>query len=68
MSRVLILLVRMYQKTISPLIPHSCRFSPSCSEYMVDSIRKYGAAVGVYRGIRRILRCHPFNPGGYDPA
>ncbi len=66
-ARCLILVVRFYQRGISPLIGPSCRFEPTCSTYMIQSIGKYGAARGSLRGLRRILRCHPFSPGGYDP-
>jgi uncharacterized protein len=68
MSKILIALIRGYQKIFSPLKPNTCRFYPTCSDYMIDAIMKYGAFVGIYRGMRRIIRCHPFNPGGYDPA
>jgi uncharacterized protein len=68
MRRLLVLVIRFYQKIISPMIPKTCRFYPTCSDYMIHAIQKYGAVVGVYRGIRRILRCHPLNAGGYDPA
>ena len=64
---LLVALVRLYQLTISPLLGPVCRFEPSCSRYMVASLRKYGPVRGLYRGLRRLLRCHPWNPGGYDP-
>ena len=64
---ILLLLVRAYQVLISPWLGPHCRFTPSCSTYFADSVRKYGAIRGSWRGIRRILRCHPFHPGGYDP-
>lgn len=64
---VLIGLIRIYQWAISPLLGPVCRFEPSCSRYMVGSLRKYGLVRGVLRGVRRLLRCHPWNPGGYDP-
>ena len=63
----MILGVRIYQRVVSPLIGPSCRFQPTCSEYMIEAIRKYGAIWGGLKGIRRILRCHPFNRGGFDP-
>ena len=66
-SRCLILAVRTYQRGLSPLIGPSCRYEPTCSTYMIEAIRKYGAWRGALRGMRRILRCHPFSPGGYDP-
>nr|WP_303652557.1 membrane protein insertion efficiency factor YidD [Paludisphaera mucosa] len=59
--------IRVYQVTISPLFGNACRFHPSCSRYMIESLRKYGLVVGVARGVRRVLRCHPWHPGGYDP-
>ena len=64
----LILLVRFYQLCISPLTPPSCRFTPTCSQYAVEAIEKYGALKGGFLALRRILRCHPFHPGGYDPV
>jgi uncharacterized protein len=64
---ILVFLVRCYQRGLSPLLGPSCRFQPTCSEYMISSIRKYGAIRGTLRGVLRILRCHPFNRGGYDP-
>ena len=65
---VFVLLVRFYQRFISPFTPPMCRFSPSCSEYARQAIVKYGALRGVWMGGLRILRCHPFHPGGYDPV
>lgn len=59
--------IRGYQWTISPLLGPVCRFEPSCSRYMIEALRKYGPARGLVRGLRRLLRCHPWNPGGYDP-
>lgn len=64
---VLIGAVRAYQLLIRPLIGPRCRFYPSCSEYFIGAIRKYGVLSGTCRGVWRILRCHPFHPGGYDP-
>ncbi|MFZ0929972.1 MAG: membrane protein insertion efficiency factor YidD [Syntrophobacteraceae bacterium] len=61
-------LIRSYQYIISPLFPRACRFSPSCSHYTHDAIRTHGISKGIYLGLRRILRCHPFNQGGYDPV
>ncbi|MGE5602480.1 MAG: membrane protein insertion efficiency factor YidD [Nitrososphaerales archaeon] len=68
MRRILMILIRGYQRFISPGLPSSCRFYPSCSEYTYQAIEKYGALRGGWMGIRRISRCHPFNPGGYDPV
>ena len=59
---------KLYQKIISPLTPPSCRFYPTCSHYGIDAVRKYGAIKGTYLAVNRILRCHPFNEGGYDPV
>ncbi|MCX7700869.1 MAG: membrane protein insertion efficiency factor YidD [Gemmataceae bacterium] len=63
----LILLVRGYQRLLRPLLPPSCRFYPSCSEYMIQAVQKYGPWRGALKGIARICRCHPFHPGGFDP-
>lgn len=67
LKSVLILIVRGYQKFISPLFPPTCRFYPTCSEYFIQAVQKYGPFKGSWLGIKRILRCHPGNPGGYDP-
>ena len=64
---ILILIIRVYQVTLSPLLGPACRFEPTCSRYMVESLRKYGPVKGLARGLRRVLRCHPWHPGGYDP-
>ncbi len=63
----LIGLVRLYQIFLSPIFGRSCRFQPTCSNYFIGAVRKYGAMSGSLRGARRICRCHPWNPGGYDP-
>ncbi|NOX55844.1 MAG: membrane protein insertion efficiency factor YidD [Planctomycetes bacterium] len=63
----LIGLARLYQLFLSPIFGRQCRFYPSCSEYFIQAVRKYGAIRGTWRGLRRILRCHPWHPGGYDP-
>ncbi len=63
----LIAMVRAYQYTIGPLLGRHCRFRPSCSNYFIQAVLKYGAVSGSLRGIWRICRCHPFHPGGYDP-
>ena len=67
-QRLLLGLISFYQKALSPHFPRSCRFEPSCSHYAKQAIQKYGARKGGYLSIRRILRCHPFHPGGYDPV
>lgn len=64
---VLILGVRFYQVCLRPLLPAVCRFEPSCSEYFILAVRKYGPLRGAARGVGRICRCHPWNAGGYDP-
>jgi putative membrane protein insertion efficiency factor len=64
---VLILFVRFYQICLRPLLPTVCRFHPSCSQYFILAVRKYGPLRGAYKGVHRICRCHPWNPGGYDP-
>lgn len=69
MKTILIFCVRAYQLLVSPLLPpNTCRFSPTCSTYAVDALKKYGALQGAWRAIKRIGRCNPFHPGGYDPA
>lgn len=64
---LLIGLVRLYQIFLSPIMGRQCRFCPTCSAYFIEAVEKYGAFSGSWRGLRRILRCHPFHPGGYDP-
>lgn len=59
--------VWFYRLVLRPVLPSVCRFEPSCSEYFIQAVRKYGPVRGAYRGVRRICRCHPWNPGGYDP-
>lgn len=68
MKKILLWLVFFYQRYISPLKKPSCRFYPTCSHYAVEAINKYGALKGVFMAIKRIGKCHPFNPGGYDPV
>jgi putative membrane protein insertion efficiency factor len=67
LSFVLIVVVRSYQGAVRPLFPAVCRFYPSCSEYFILAVRKYGPVRGAVKGIARICRCHPWQPGGYDP-
>jgi len=66
MSKLLILLIKIYQFSISPFLGNNCRFYPSCSEYTIQAIRKVGVK-GLFWGFRRVCKCHPFNQGGYDP-
>ncbi len=66
--RVLILLVRLYQVAIAPGLPRACRFYPSCSAYAATAIERHGALRGSWLAARRLLRCHPFHPGGIDPV
>ena len=68
MSRVAILFLRFYKYAVSPLLPPSCRFTPTCSEYAADAIARYGIWKGSTMGLRRLVRCHPFSHGGYDPV
>lgn len=67
MKEFLIFTINFYRRFISPLKPPSCRFVPTCSEYAILALKKHGVFKGSFFALRRILRCHPFNPGGYDP-
>ena len=67
-GKVLILMVRLYQGALSPIIGRQCRFTPTCSEYFIQAVRKKGALVGGLMGLWRIMRCNPFGKGGYDPV
>ncbi|RJQ40502.1 MAG: membrane protein insertion efficiency factor YidD [Nitrospiraceae bacterium] len=68
MKNILLGLIKLYKYAISPLLPDSCRFVPTCSEYSAEAIKRYGAVKGSYLSVKRILRCHPFHNGGYDPV
>jgi putative membrane protein insertion efficiency factor len=68
LQRFLVGLIHGYQRFISPALPPSCRFVPSCSEYTAQAIEKYGVIKGTWLGAKRISKCHPFHPGGYDPV
>ena len=67
-SALLVLAIRVYQVTLSPLLGPACRFEPSCSRYMIGALQKYGLFKGLWKGVRRILRCHPWHPGRLRPA
>ncbi|MFO7661202.1 MAG: membrane protein insertion efficiency factor YidD [Chloroflexota bacterium] len=67
-KQITLLFIRFYQLTISRLLPPSCRFTPSCSVYGYEAVEKYGFLKGGWMAVKRIGRCHPFNPGGYDPV
>jgi putative membrane protein insertion efficiency factor len=66
--RLVALLIRGYQVTISPLLPPSCRFTPSCSQYALEAVNRHGALRGSWLAVCRLARCHPFHPGGFDPV
>lgn len=66
--RVVVALIRAYQRLVSPLFPAVCRFHPTCSAYAITSIERHGLAKGGWLALKRIARCHPWNPGGYDPV
>jgi uncharacterized protein len=68
MKTLLLLLIRFYRLAISPMFPPTCRFQPTCSQYAIEAIEKFGAMKGSWLALRRILRCHPFSAGGYDPV
>ena len=68
MKRLLLLLIRFYRGCISPLLPPSCRYYPTCSAYAMEAIERYGAWRGGWMAVRRILRCHPWGGSGYDPV
>lgn len=68
MKRMLMAMVRFYRAAISPLRPPCCRFYPTCSQYALEALEKYGALKGGWLSVRRILRCNPFHKGGYDPV
>ena len=68
MRKVVILVLKVYKVAISPLLPSCCRYYPSCSQYMMDAVQHYGVWRGVWLGLKRLGRCHPFHEGGYDPV
>jgi len=67
MTRILLVLIKAYQYLISPMLGPSCRFTPTCSEYAVQALNKYGALKGFWLSVKRVGRCHPWHDGGYDP-
>lgn len=68
MRKAVVATLRFYKRFISPLLPSACRFHPTCSEYMREAVEKYGAWRGIRMGLGRLLRCHPFHAGGFDPV
>ncbi len=68
LKKIFLLLIRFYQVGISPLIGPRCRFQPTCSQYAIIAINRYGVVRGTYLAVRRLLKCHPFHKGGYDPV
>lgn len=68
MKKIILLLIRFYQKYISIFLGKNCRFIPTCSAYTYEAVERFGVIKGVYLGIKRILKCHPWHPGGFDPV
>lgn len=68
MKVITVYLLRFYKYAISPILPPACRFTPTCSEYAAEAIEKYGFSKGIWLGLKRLSRCHPFSDGGYDPV
>ncbi|HPI19863.1 MAG TPA: membrane protein insertion efficiency factor YidD [Candidatus Kapabacteria bacterium] len=68
MKQILLLLIKMYKLLLSPLFLNSCRFYPSCSDYAYEAIQTFGCIKGSFLAFKRIMKCHPFHPGGYDPV
>jgi uncharacterized protein len=68
MQWILVRLLRVYKFCVSPWLPSACRFHPTCSEYMREAIERYGAGKGLWMGLRRLAKCHPFHAGGFDPV
>jgi len=68
MRKLIVAILRFYKLALSPMLPSACRYYPSCSDYMRQAVEKYGPARGVWMGIKRIARCHPFHQGGLDPV
>lgn len=68
MKKLILKMIRVYQKYISPMSPPTCRFYPTCSQYAIEAVEEHGAIKGSYLATRRILKCHPFHEGGFDPV
>lgn len=68
MKKLAILLIRFYQYAIRPVLPNACRYTPSCSQYAMEAVNRHGALRGLWLGLKRILRCHPWGGQGYDPV
>ncbi len=68
MRNFIIFLIRLYQVVISPISPGKCRFIPTCSNYAIEAVKKHGVLKGTFLSIKRVSKCHPLNPGGYDPV
>jgi uncharacterized protein len=68
MQALTVAVLRIYKRWVSPLLPSACRFHPSCSEYMLQAVERHGAARGVWMGLKRLGKCHPFHAGGFDPV
>jgi putative membrane protein insertion efficiency factor len=68
MAKIVVLILKTYKYLLSPLLPRSCRFEPTCSVYCMEAMERYGTFRGLYLTTRRVLKCHPFHPGGYDPV
>ncbi|HOK18689.1 MAG TPA: membrane protein insertion efficiency factor YidD [Caldisericia bacterium] len=68
MKKLILILIKFYQNFISPMFPPSCRYTPTCSQYTLEAVEKYGSIKGLFLGFKRILRCNPFFPGGEDPV
>lgn len=68
LTKAAVAAIRAYRRFVSPALPPSCRYYPTCSAYAIEALERYGFARGTWLSARRVLRCHPFNPGGYDPV